>query len=233
MVTSDIKILDYLKRLSKQDIVIELNGITYTFTKKEKIIIKGSFFLKDSCCMCGACCKDFGNAYFTTEYNNITDEELKNSLFELPIKINGKDKILYYSKPLPVSKLRTLNLYGRTIKACRYCIENDGKNICRIHKERSFTCKFPHIRIHEGKNSASLSVGEYGRNWTLKCPIKFKDVSNLIDENELRNRIELLKDFYEKSKYLEIETFLPEIINELEKVLVEGITNKNIIIKAK
>lgn len=231
MISSDIKIIDYLKRLLKENATIELNGLTHTFTKKDKIVIKGSFFLKDKCSQCGACCKDFGNAYFVTEYDNITDEELKNSLTELPIIINGKDKLIYYSRPLPISKLRIMNVHGRVVRACRYCVGDNGKTFCRIHKERGFTCKFPHIRIHEGKNSASLSLGEYGRNWALKCPIKFKDKSDLINKDELRNRIDFLKDFYEKSKYLELETFLPEIISALEKVLDEGIEYKDIVIR--
>lgn len=232
MISSDIKILDYLKSLSKQDTVIEFDNNIIDFKKKDKIVIKPSFFLKDYCQLCGACCKDWGNAYFATEFDEMVNEELKQSLSELLVKVNGIEKVIYFSKPLPNSKLRVMETRGRTMLACRYCENVDGKNVCKIHNERGFTCKFPHIRFHEGKNSTSISLGEFGRNWALKCPITFKDSTDLVDEDTLRDRIELFKNFYEKSKYLGIQTYLPEIISKLEEVLEQGITYKQIVINS-
>lgn len=139
-------------------------------------------------------------------------KKLKNIIKEEKIIINGNEKTIYRVK-------REHNYYqipGRgTLDRCRWLVQKEEmKYICSIHPVSSITCKMPHLKFYHNRKYKNLSigVGEYGRNWALKCPAKFKDDFSKDD------KVEKFKHLKRVADDLGIETYIPEILKYLEKI---------------
>lgn len=217
---SDLKLLEYVNWFIKEPINIRMGDLCMDIPEVSNIIIKPEFWLTDSCLMCGKCCGNKGVAYFESEMDNLksVDIDLYNKLEKVPFAINGKSKCIYYKKPIPQSLCLVNNTYdGRTVYGCEF-VHKDGNHYkCSIHQFRSFTCKFPHIRMYKSKSGTCISTRQFGRNWALKCEAKFYEPS----KSSAIYKLGLFKEFYDSIKYLEVDTWLPEIIQCIEKTLSE------------
>lgn len=235
---SDFKLLEYVLYFIKEPVEIDYQGMKITRQPVSQFKIKPTFWLEDHCNCCGRCCKNYGMAYFSTEIEEIQNSSNPNKdillerLNENSIIINNEPKLFYYEKPVP-EKICILNqTEGRNFAMCPY-IEDAGDLIyyCAIHDIRSFTCKFPHIRFTKSTDYSTISMGtaQYGRNHMLKCYAAFTKPTREGIEAKLRT----LEEFYEKSKYLGLNTWLPEIIQFIKKntpIFVEkGFPNYDII----
>lgn len=237
MPTSDIRILEYVSFFTKEDISILYRNKEYRFDAIKKFIISPTFWQSDDCNVCGKCCSNFGIAFFESELSKlqlskskIVQEELIPNLKKIDILYNGKPKNLYYMYPVADKHVEMFDAGDRTVRSCPFSrtIEGtlefqtaagikriEGARGCCIHLDRSHTCKFPHIRFYHNTRQPGImrmGVHQYGRNWAMKCPISFLPFN--IDE--IRGKIQTLKDFYRDIQYLGTETWLPEIINYLE-----------------
>lgn len=217
---SDLKLLEYVNWFVKEPICIKVNDISMDIPSVPHITIKPSFWLTDSCLMCGKCCGNKGVAYFESEIDNLksTNIDLFNKLQKSTFEINGKSHCIYYRKPIPQNKCVVNNTYDqRTVYCCEF-IDKQGEHYkCSIHQVRSFTCKFPHIRMYKNKYGTCMSTRQFGRNWALKCEAQFYSPS----KHSVESKLNLFKQFYEAIKYLGVTTWLPEIIQYVETVLVE------------
>jgi len=247
--TSDIKILEYVAKLVKNDVNVIDGGRELILRKVGKIVLKPTIWLVDSCNMCGRCCPNKGNAYLETEYDRllnpdkaIYDEygldfskhrELIDKLEKKTFIINDNEKVFYYIPPVPHKQCYINSTEGRNLNSCPWVLPKDNDVVhCSIHPYRGYTCRFPHIRMWSANNdinSTSIGLREFGRNWALKCYAQFGLEYN---DDALAARIQFLRDFNRDIQYLEIPTWLPEIINTMQNILDKGIIpNHDIIIE--
>lgn len=168
-------------------------------------------------------------------------DEFKSSLETREVFVNGKSKTLWISvrdKNGPIVTF-TGKPKRKAQRRCRWLNSGEDHTIgehwckCKIHPYRSVTCRIPHIRIKQSSdgNYGILGVQEYGRNWQLGCPVKFKPE---IDEDDIRSKINTLTVLKQYADDLEIETYLPEVIRYLEEggrtgCLIENNVTKKLI----
>lgn len=238
-----------LSCVSKDFIKVEGKGFIDSYGPVSGIKINESFFLKDSCDICGRCCvpeenvwtestiKPFFDDLEIHKEDYIVDEidfpfevkmdlakEFVDSIEERSVIVNGVEKSLFVSvqpKDTPI-----VTFYGdpkrKPMKRCRWLNSGEDHTIgihwdkCKIHPYRSVTCRIPHMRIKTSQdgNYGILGVQSYGRNWQLGCTAKFEQV---IDENDIKSKINTLSILKQYADDLEIETYLPEVIRYLEE----------------
>ena len=77
----------------------------------------------------------------------------------------------------------------------------------------------PHTRVfHNSTGATSISISQYGRNWALGCGVKFhapKDESEF--EEQKATKIAQFEYLKEVSDDLNIETYIPELIDYMKK----------------
>lgn len=219
-------------------------------TPIQSIKLNDSFFHTDSCLNCGGCDPAESNTFTQSEYDRIMEADpslfkdygldpealqiLKTSLVEHIHIINGKRVSTYSYKQ--VKNFMYLPVRGRELDRCSWCFQDSFcKFKCRIHPVTSITCKMPHLRFYHLNNSKNTSMGiyQFGRNWALKCPVKFFPPTSE-EEFEINkgNRIEKLKQLEQVSQDLNIQTYLPQVISYVEEIQFDDYTehlNKNIL----
>lgn len=243
------KIIWYLRLVAKEPIHVdgreEWMGI-------KNIKLSSSIFNTDGCQVCGdCCCVHEDNVYTQHEYDkimNMTDEEfraegyifspegfdpfwlnkLKNKLTTEYHEINGK------KVPLYIAKVEDVNLTcshcpprkeGFEYPRCTFTRRDpDGLTKCSIHPVRSITCDMPHVRfIYRKDSTMSIGIVQYGRNWSIGCPVSFTEPK---DESEWQsnkdNVLRKLKHLNGNALDLNIETYLPEVIEYIENIPYEN-----------
>lgn len=206
---------------------------------KDKITdirLNSRFFLTDSCQMCGGCCPAESNVYTSSEYESIQKftsddmkkfnldasylDKLKSGLIQETYIINDeKVSIWVYRKELNQLYLPTRE---KIIDRCSWCYQESEKIFkCRIHPIESITCIMPHLRIFHvnGSNRSSIGISQFGRNWSLKCPVDLTDPQTEEQFNlNKENRIGKLIRLHRVGQDLNIETYIPQIIDYLDIV---------------
>ena len=224
------KLMYYLQLVLKDDVT--LDGKVYE-ANINKIQLSNTFFNTDGCISCGCCCIVEDNVFTQREYDyimNCTDQQfidaqldpedlhkLKDGIFEEHHTVDGKDVAVYVHKVTPAPFF--VPGKGREVNRCSWTRHPDDTHFyCGIHPVTSITCKMPHVRFIKTKNTLSLSMTQYGRNWALGCPIKFDAPK---DEKEFNNikegrlvKLRLLKQVGEDLNIT--NTYLPEIIEYVE-----------------
>lgn len=239
------KIIWYLRLVAKEPIHVdgreEWMGIT-------GIKLASTIFNTDGCEVCGdCCCVHEDNVYTQFEYDkimNMTNDEfraegfqfgpqgfdpswlnkLQSKLYKEDHEINGKTVPLYISKVEDVKLTRVHTSEEKKdvlIPRCTFTHrDTDGLTKCAIHPVRSITCDMPHVRFIYRKNSTvSIGIVQYGRNWAMGCPVKFHEPAN--EEEWQKNKdnvLRKLKHLNRNAQDLNIETYLPEVIEYLEKI---------------
>lgn len=232
------KLLHYISPVCKAP--IEVDGKIYD-NQAKRLSFSQSFFLIDDCVCCGTCCMCVPEMVVLTEHEyeklkNCTDQEFID--YSLPIEnlhtfrdtieveshiINGKEIKLYKcSQPLQTIH----NPYkNRESKTCHYLFKNDeGLYRCGIHPVRSITCRVPHVRLFcNNKGTVSFAVSQYGRNWAVGCPIKFKECDTEEKFNAIKSdRIALLEYLLRVANDLNCDTYLPEMIQYISNATFEN-----------
>lgn len=229
-IESSLKLLDYLGKVSKESIV--LDGKPFGSGPVRKVTLNESFFHKDDCVMCGRCCLNETTAWTSEGVNRINravsedfekwglDHGVIKEIFKRMkthvVDINGKSVSFFVCDRDKTSEAFHLEWPDRKASPrCHWLFEKDSTYRCRVHPVRSVTCGMPHCRFfHNAKtHSTSIGVSQYGRNWALKCPVKFGEVN----EESTQSRILWLERLYAVSKDCGIDTFLPEILDYLRR----------------
>lgn len=226
------KIMQYLRLMTKNP--VEVDSVTYDLYRKQ-IRLADTFFDTDDCISCNCCCVTEDNVFTEYEYGIIQNtkpedfinhgnpaenlQKLKDGLVEEIHTVNGHEVKLYVYKNSPQKWY--VERKQRECDRCGWIYEDNGRFLCGIHLVSSITCKMPHLRMFYNSSSGtiSLAISQYGRNWALGCPIKFRKPK---DEEEFINihksRVEKLQLLDNVAKSLTIDTYIPEIIDYISNI---------------
>lgn len=236
-VESSIKLLDYLSKVAKEQIIVD--GVPFEESVPESVTLSESFFWKDNCVMCGRCCVNESTVWTQEGINRIlsyldsNDNSSKvsaNDLSELSelieqrvVNINGQDRVFYVcpKDKSYAGQWSTFDDRGER-QRCHWLRALNEYLCCGIHPIRPVTCALPHIRFYKVKktNRTILRIMQYGRNHKLGCPVEFGEVS----EEGMQDKIFGLKLLNDCANDLGIKTWLPEIIQYLEEGNREPVT---------
>lgn len=227
------KILQYLTVVLPHPITVDGEEISKPV---EHIKLSSTFFHKDSCISCGCCCLSEAGVYTQTEYNKIMSitkeaiddygldfkfiEALREGTYAEQHEVNGKQVTIY--KCNTAKNEMYIPGKDKVMPRCRWQWEKrPGLFLCGIHPVRSITCMMPHLKMpyHKNSKSTSLCISQYGRNWALKCPITFSPPATEAEFEEIKeSRIDKLVHLHTNAIELNIETYLPQIIEYIEKI---------------
>lgn len=227
-VESTLKLLEYVNKVSKEDII--LNGQPFGNPAVKKVVLNDSFFQKDDCTMCGKCCPNETTAWTYEGIQRMVKStpddftkwglsqevlyEIQERIEEQSVNINGKEVLFFVSdKDSSKEAFRVEWPDRKEQPRCHWLFEKDGTYRCRIHPVRSVTCGMPHCRLFHNANTHTTTIGvsQFGRNWALKCPVKFGP----FDEASTQTRILWLERLCATAEDCGIDTFLPEILEYL------------------
>lgn len=202
------------------------------------LFLNESVFYKDGCAMCSKCCSYWDLIFLPFEVDNMKSildldtsiskehlgntvdniKELYDSLYEVKVPFNGKDRVLYKSR-LPY------NIYHYEdrgdLKRCHWVVPiDDTRKGCAIHQVRALTCIFPHIRLNYNNSRKTTHIGlmQYGRNWALKCPVEFDKTFYPETVQNVINKFKLLQTYCD---YFEEDNYCQKIIDTLSSVQTE------------
>lgn len=226
------KLLQYIEPLALNPISID--GIQYN-NQAKSIKLNKNFLLGDSCDMCGKCCINEANIFTESEYEKIIGMQEYN-YNELGLNYENHINLIKCIKPInhningnnitlyKVDKQHNfMDIPDRGyIDRCRFLVKkSDTMFVCGIHPVSSVTCDMPHLRFYFNRKTLNLSigVGEYGRNWALKCPVKFG--SDIIDY-----KLSKLNHLNQVCLDLGIETHLPKIIDYISGITINNFESK-------
>lgn len=229
-IDSSMKLLDYINKVALEPIV--LDGDEFGTPPPVEVRLNDSFFFKDGCQMCGKCCPCETNAWTREGMCRIQEAkpedftkwglsievlgELETLVQREEHDINGKT-VVFFSIPKPKKgEYLTVEWPDRAAQPrCRWLFEKDGTYRCLIHPVRSVTCGMPHCRFHFAQATRTTSIGlsQFGRNWALRCPVKFEEY---VDEESVQSRILWLKRLNATAEDCGVRTWLPDVIRYLE-----------------
>ena len=228
------KILSYIYPVAKEE--VRFND--KVFPPVESVILNKSLFYTDSCEICGKCCIAEANVFLPFEVDRIDDillgmediddithktnnrgfeniKELRESLKPFTVVVNEREFLLFQSKLPP----NTYEFSDRgVLKRCHWDLPTgDGRLGCGIHQVSSLTCKMPHTRFLYYKDRRSTYIGtmQYGRNWAMKCPVKFSNTFSMERVNELLWKFDMLESY---CRYFGIDSYVPDILKLIESV---------------
>lgn len=226
---SSQKLLEYVNRVSKVPLIV--NGELFGHAPPSKVTIRSSFFLKDSCVMCGKCCPNETTVWTQEGYNRIIEEPdstfikfglnpaIKDIILagvnKTEINVNGKLVPIWIHPADSRKNANRLSWPDRAeVERCHWLFEVDSTHRCSIHPVRSITCGIPHMRFIYTARTGHTTVGtsQFGRNFRLKCPIEFTE----IDEQSTQTKIMWLKRLNDCANDFGVPTFLPEMLDYLE-----------------
>lgn len=225
------KLLQYLQCVSKHPINVDGKVIGDQITD---IRLNSKFFYNDSCQNCGSCDPPESNLYTASEYQAILDateeqfteygleysylEELRNNLIQTTWNINGLDVPFWMYEQQ--ENILYLPSREKEVPRCSWCFQCDEhKYKCRIHPVESITCIMPHLRIFHvsGSHRSSIGISQFGRNWALGCPVILTPPKNEEEFNyNKQNRINKLRRLMQVGLDMNIDTYLPEVIQYVE-----------------
>lgn len=236
-IDSSQKLLEYVNRVAKVPLVVD--GEPFGHLPPDKLTIKKSFFLKDSCTMCGKCCPNETTAWTTEGYNRILSEPdstftqfgldpsvkdtILQNLHKMVMNVNGKGVTVWTHSADDHKQANRLSWPDRAeVERCHWLFEKDGTHRCLIHPVRSITCGMPHVRfIYIARtNHTTMGVTQFGRNFRLKCPVEFTE----LDEQGIQTKLVWLKRLNDCAEDFGVPTYLPEIIQYLENGGREEVT---------
>lgn len=196
----NLKLLQDIARISKKNITFELlGGQKFEYKRPERVSISPLFFRHGACQRCGRSC-NVGFDLFWTSKNGLTPS-LVDKLQKYPIKINGKEFDLFsYKNP-------------RNTPRCDFVsYDKEGKAKCDIHQDKPVHCSFNPMFISCNKQNVTLNKRHFGRNYKFGCEIQWEPFSY---KQFITWDLPWIKVLSQSAKDLNIETYLPKIINRL------------------
>ena len=229
-IESSQKILEYINRVSKVPMIVD--GQPFGNPPVSSVTLRKSFYLKDSCEMCGKCCPNETTVWTSEGFHRILTEpeesflnlglnleireKLLKNLSKTEMNVNGKSCDIFTHPSDSGKAVNKLSWSDRAeVKRCHWLFEKDGTHRCSIHPIRSVTCGLPHVRFLYSRRTNQTFIGtvQFGRNFALKCPITFTE----FDEASVQVKIMWLKRLRDCANDLGVDTFLSEIIDYLDK----------------
>ena len=225
-----------LRIVDENDKLITIVG---SDVKIQSIKLNQTFFYTDTCLNCGGCDPAESNIFTQCEYDKIQAissdefesygldstalEELKSGLVQTEHTINGK--IVHTWSYAQTKNELYLPTRGKKLNRCSWCFQDkEHKFKCKIHPVVSITCTMPHLRFYHVNKSSNTSMGihQFGRNWALKCPVTFSEPQDEFQFNYNKaDRIFKLQRLLAASEDLNIETYLPEVIEYVDNLEFE------------
>jgi Fe-S-cluster containining protein len=214
---SIFKLIKYIGHLTKEPIVVEVEGVEQAYNPPERVVISNLFFRNLKCLSCGRCCTKpkFSLVYTESDYTRILaqpiddEQELKNreillqDMVTVPVQID-LGGIFHHT---------SVHLFSNQGHKCHFLFEKDKKQLCGIHQVHPNHCALPHLQIDQHKGvSTSLLKRQYGRNWALGCPAIMEPFNY---DAFLNWDLPCLRKLENNAKDLRINTWLPEIIKYL------------------
>lgn len=226
MIPSIEKTLHYLNSVSKDDHIITYCGLTYEIKAKNRFGIRPTTFCKDECLSCGQCCRNYDTVMFPSDMDEIKKRAeagqepyqfYLDNCSEYLVFIDNEKRRFYSVPPMTAKDSHDIWTTNHKVLNCRWIFLKDNKKYCKIHEYRCITCGFPHMELYFNKdqNTGFLGHKQFGRNHQLKCPVDIRrplDVETLSDNLYWLNRLKVVAD------YFDIRTYLPEIIEFLDKI---------------
>ena len=178
--------------------------IVQKYKPVKKVVISQNLFREYDCLkyVCSRCC------FKIRDWNIYTEQQ-------------HKDLITYYSNEI---------IYGKNIfvyvngKMFNFYVEDNTKiicnhldkenNLCSIHKINPIHCALPLIKFKLNNRTGKTYITReyFGRNWLMKCPVKFKPMT----EEGFKTTIWMLSRVERIAIELEIETHLRDVINKVK-----------------
>ena len=190
------KLLEYLGHITKEFLKIEMNGHIDTYSPPVKVVISDKFFRSAKCKACGRCCPGISRAFLPSDIDEQwrIEKGVTNQLF---VSINERDALPFWA-------------YFNQNEKCDFLVNSR----CSIHDNKPIHCALPRMYFDRTKDRARLIKRPHGRNWRFGCPIEFKK----FDYDEFLNwDLVYLKRLQSVAEYLSISSWLPEVIDYLDK----------------
>ena len=211
------KTVEMITKLAKEDCVFSINGKETKHPVQKSILIGASFFRKFVCSCCGWCEHIRPTLdYFPFELKRIDKKDIKKDLKQFTFNINNKEKhIIMYDQ------------LDHNNNKCKYTCNN----LCLIHSYKPFSCALEPIKIRVKGNNSYLSKAKFGRSWLIRDGHTAQCKFEKFDTNQFNNLdMPLLLKLEEIANYLEINTWLPEIIRYLKSIDLNQLPNSSILI---
>lgn len=181
--------------------------------------ISQTFFRKYGCYLnCGGCCSgDISLDYLPSEVMDVIHEVGITPEVRWTVPINGEPRELFTIPQEPQT------LHGHQF--CRFLDPTDAH--CTIHEKNPFSCQIELIKFRRMKDRGYMMKVPFGRAWALH---RFDGVKGQVlctfDDfalDQLKNNdIPALQRMLEWAEYLDIPTYLPEILDSLERSILTG-----------
>lgn len=212
------KFLDYVAHLAKEPVHLEIDGTDYNWEAPDRIVLSPLFFRGDDCFRTGKCCKNY-DIVFTQEgvdeIHKATKENydawglpmdghdgLLSRLTEKNVLVNGSPSKLWMDPATKESKA--------TGKCNHLQYGEDGLSFCDIQPVKSITCHMPHNVVKFSRGTTHIRKQQFGRNWALGCPVKFRGFDY---ERFTTVDVPLFERLGVVGDDLGIETWIPEILD--------------------
>lgn len=239
MIPSVDKTIHYLDAVSKDNHHVEFAGISYDITRSSEFGIRPSMFCKDECLSCGQCCRNYDTVMFPTDMEEINrraaDGQEPYQFFldnckEDPLIIDGKEYSYISVPPMTAKDSHDIWTINHKVLNCRWIFLEGDKKYCKIHKYRCITCGFPHMELYQNHTRTHGYLGhkQFGRNHQLGCKV---DITRPLDQETLDENIYWLRRLETVANYLNVETYLPEIIETLDNIDINDVPTDTIYFK--
>ena len=197
--------LDYLGKLVKQPLTVQVGLIEKTYLPAKQVVISPSFFKYLPCRKCGACCRKGVSLAFTAsdkvaieEYGNT---KLLSGLKQYEINIGDSKKCWWlYEQSKP--------------QTCDFLVSN----LCSVHDVKAVNCLLPPILVGYCKKTqvVKLTKEKLHWRWVPNCQAQYTSFDL---ENFLNWDLYCLRRLQRSAEDLGIQTYLPEILEKLENWL--------------
>ena len=206
------KLLEYIGRVTKESLEVEIAGHTEVWSPPTKVVISDKFFRSAKCKACGKCCSGISRAFLPEEVDEQWRIE-KGIIDQLSVSINGRDALPFW-------------VYFNHSEKCDFLVNSR----CSVHSNKPIQCSLTPMYFDKVKDRTRLTKRLPGRNWRVGCPMELKE----FDYDEFLNwDLVMLKRLRRVAEYLNISSWLPEVIDYLDsnkEIFKTVIPDKQIVI---
>lgn len=216
------KTLHQVSVIARQSFTLEDEAGSHVFTPPPSVKLMRSFFQEYACLpLCAGCCP-----HFTLEYlPHDVPEGKSDQAFTRHVSIDGTS-VQYIELRNPAQQV-----YNR--KFCGFLETQDPDRIgmCNLHPARPYSCHIEPIKLHVVKNVGYIHKRPFGRGWAMQrvtgekgalCEFERQPLTPKAIEQGYTNDIPALLRLQAWVDHLGIDTYLPDIIAQVESILRKG-----------